>query len=281
MKWIGAHVSVAGGVENAPLNANKIGAKAFAMFTKNQRRWESKPLTEKSIIKFKENLKEYGYKPEQILPHDGYLINLGNPDDEKREKSYNSFLDELKRCEQLGLVYLNIHPGSHLKLISEEECLDRISESINRALEETTSVTVVLENTAGQGTNLGYKFEHLAYIIDKIKDKSRIGVCYDTCHGFAAGYDIRTKEKYEETFEEFDKIIGLKYLKAFHVNDAKSEFKSKVDRHHNIGQGNIGVDAFKFLMADPRFEEKPMILETKDETLWPEEIKMLYKFAGE
>lgn len=276
MKRIGAHVSAAGGVFNAPVNAAKIGAKAFALFTKNQKRWEAKPLDDKTIDKFKANLAEYGFKPEHILPHDSYLINLGHPEVPKREKSRTAFIDELTRCSQLGLTMLNIHPGSHLKQVSEEECMDTIAESINIGLNQTEGVAVILENTAGQGSNIGYKWEHLAYIIDRVEDKSRIGICYDTCHGFAAGYDIRTKEAYEATIGAIDSIVGLKYLRGFHLNDAKSEFQSRVDRHHSIGEGNIGSGPFEFIMKDPRFDEIPMVLETIDDSLWEAEIKLLY-----
>lgn len=278
MKRVGAHVSVSGGVENGPVNASKIGAKAFALFTKNQRRWDAKPLTEESIKKFKENLEKFNIDPAYILPHDSYLINLGNPDSEKREKSYNAFVDELKRCDLLGLPLLNIHPGSHLREISETECLELIADSINKALKEIDTVTVVLENTAGQGSNLGHSFEQLAYIIDRVERKDLIGVCIDTCHAFAAGYDIRTKEAYEKTMNNFDEVIGIKYLKAMHLNDSKTEFGSKKDRHHSIGKGFIGENAFRFIMNDKRIDEIPMILETIDDSLWEQEIELLYSF---
>ncbi len=276
MKRIGAHVSTLGGVSNAPARAKEIGAKAFALFTKNQKQWKTKPLESKEIDRFKQEISLHKFSPEHILPHDGYLINLGNPEKEKREKSFESFLDELTRCEMLGLCYLNIHPGAHLKKISESECIRYIAENINKGLDKTTGVTVLLENTAGQGSSVGYKFEHLAEIIDKVEDKNRIGVCYDTCHGFAAGYDMRTKETYEKTMQEFDNIIGLEKLKGMHLNDAKSEYKSRVDRHHSIGQGNIGINAFKFIMNDKRIDEIPMILETINSDIWKEEIKLLY-----
>jgi len=278
MKYIGAHVSAAGGVENAPLNAKAIGAKAFALFTKNQRQWYSKPLTDESINLFKENCKKEGFLPEHILPHDSYLINLGHPESEKLIKSQKAFLDELKRCEQFGLKYLNFHPGSHLGQYSETECLQTISDSINWALSETDYVTAVIENTAGQGNNVGYKFEHLAQIIDNVKDKSRIGVCIDTCHGFTAGYDIRTKEAFEKTFADFDRIVGFKYLKGMHLNDSKKEFRSRKDRHESIGKGFIGIDAFRFIMQDSRFDEIPLVLETPNSDIWAEEIGMLYSF---
>lgn len=280
MKYVGAHVSAAGGVENAVINAKKIGADGFALFTKNQRQWFAKPLSEKNISKFKEYMKEHNFTPEAVLPHDSYLINLGHPEEEKREKSLKSFIDEAKRVESLGLKYLNFHPGSHLKKISEEECLDLISESINKAISETESCIFVIETTAGQGSNLGYKFEHLAYIIDKVKDKERIGVCIDTAHIFAAGYDIRTKEAYNETMKKFDETVGFKYLKGMHINDSKAKFASRVDRHHSLGKGEIGLDAFKFIMQDERIDNIPLVLETIDPEIWAEEIKLLKSFEN-
>lgn len=279
MKRIGAHVSAAGGVFNAPLNAKKIGATAFALFTKNQRQWHAKPLDTKTIDLFNKNMEECGYEAHHILPHDSYLINLGNPDDEKREKSLKSFIDELHRCNLLGLHRLNIHPGSHLREISEDECLDLIAQSVNRALEKTKGVAVVLENTAGQGSNMGYRFEHLAYIIDKVEDKSRIGVCLDTCHAFAAGYDLRTWESCEKVFSQFNNIVGFSYLMGMHLNDSKSEFASKVDRHHSIGKGHLGTEVFKYVMRNDNFDEIPMILETIDETIWDQEIKLLQSYV--
>jgi len=280
MKYVGAHVSASGGVENAVKNAAKIGASGFALFTKNQRQWNAKPLSEKSIAKFKDFMQEHGYNADAVLPHDSYLINLGHPEIEQRQKSYNAFVDEIKRVESLGLKYLNFHPGSHLKKISEEECLDLISENINKAIKDTENCILVLETTAGQGSNLGYKFEHLAYIIDKIEDKSRIGVCIDTAHIFAAGYDIRTKEAYEKTMQEFEKIIGFKYLKGMHINDSKAKFASKVDRHHSLGKGEIGLNAFKFIMQDKRINNIPLILETIEPKIWADEIKLLKSFEN-
>ena len=275
MRYIGAHVSMAGGVENAPLNAQKIGANAFALFTKNQRQWKAKPLTKEQIEAFKTNCADGGFSPAQILPHDGYLINLGNPDPEKLEKSRVAFLDEMQRCEQLGLDRLNFHPGSHLKQVSEDECLAIIAESIQWALEQTEGVTAVIENTAGQGTNLGYRFEHLAQIIDQVKDNDRVAVCLDTCHTFAAGYDLRTSEACDATFSEFDRIIGFDRLLGMHLNDSKKGLDSRVDRHHSLGKGELGLEVFRYIMNDARFENIPLILETIDETIWPEEIKLL------
>ena len=276
MKYIGAHVSSSGGVENAPVNAHKIGAKAFALFTKNQRQWISKPLTQENISNFKRNCEKYGYTPDKILPHDSYLINLGHPEKEGLEKSRNAFLDEMQRCEQLGLDRLNFHPGSHLRQISEEECLLTIAESVNLALDRTKGVTAVIENTAGQGSNLGYAFEQIRFIIDHVEDKNRVGVCIDTCHAFTGGYDLRTKETYESTFHKFAEIIGFEYLKGMHLNDSKKVLGSRVDRHDQIGKGFIGIDTFRMIMNDTRINNIPMILETPDDELWKEEIEILY-----
>jgi len=277
-KFVGAHCSASGGVFNAVANAVNIGAKAFALFTKNQKRWEAKPLDTKTIDKFKTALNESGILPKHVLPHDSYLINLGHPDEQKLIKSRMAFIDELERCEQLGLDRLNFHPGSHLKEITEDECMDKISESINIALDKTKGVSAVIENTAGQGSNLGYKFEQLAQIIDKVEDKSRMGICIDTCHMFVAGYDIRTRESYDKTWDEFEKIVGFKYLMGMHINDSKPPLGSKKDRHHSIGQGEIGLDAFKFIMNDDRMDDIPLILETIDDTIWKDEIELLYSF---
>ena len=273
MKYIGAHVSASGGVEFAPVNAHEIGANAFALFTKNQRQWVSKPLTEDSIRLFKENCEKFGFAPEYILPHDSYLINLGHPEEEGLTKSRAAFLDEMQRCEQLGLKLLNFHPGSHLNKISVEECLDRIAESINLALEKTKGVTAVIENTAGQGSNLGNEFWQLKYIIDRVEDKSRVGVCLDTCRTFTAGYDFLND--YDDVFGEFGEVVGFEYLRGMHLNDSKKELGSRVDRHDSIGKGLIGFAFFEKLMKDPRFDNMPLILETIDETLWPEEIAWL------
>ena len=280
MKFIGPHVSAAGGVENAPTNAHELGANAFALFTKNQRQWRAPKLTSKNIDTFKNNCEKFGFAPEYILPHDSYLINLGHPDQDALEKSREAFLDEMQRCEQLDLRLLNFHPGSHLNLISPEECLARISETINITLDKTKGVTAVIENTAGQGSNVGYTFEQLAQIIDRVEDKSRIGICIDTCHVYVAGYDIKTEKGYETTFRKFDEIIGKQYLKAIHLNDTKKTFSSKVDRHENIGKGFLGIDFFKRFMKDERFDSMPVIMETPDESLWKLEIEMLRGFEG-
>ena len=281
MKYIGAHVSASGGVFNAPLNAVEIGATAFALFTKNQKQWKSSPLSEEVITKFKENCQKHNFSPEQILPHDSYLINLGHPEADKLEKSRAAFIDELQRCQQLGLIYLNFHPGSHLKQLSETDCLSRIAESINLALQQTADVTAVIENTAGQGSNLGYRFEHLAQIIAEIDNKERIGVCLDTCHTFVSGYDLRGAETCEKTFADFEQIVGFKYLKGMHINDSKTLFSSRVDRHAPLGAGEIGWNCFKYIMADARFDGIPLTLETTSSELWPEEIAELKRLAGE
>jgi deoxyribonuclease-4 len=281
MKFVGAHVSAGGGVENTPLNAQKIGAKAFALFTKNQRQWRAKPLSGKSIDAFKANCDACDFTPDQILPHDSYLINLGHPEKAGLAKSRAAFVEEFKRCEQLGLKFLNFHPGSHLGKISEKQCLERIAESINLALEETSGVTAVIENTAGQGNNVGYRFEHLAEIISQVDDLSRVGVCLDTCHAYAAGYDIKTRQGYEETLTQFERIVGLDYLKAMHLNDCKKELGSRVDRHESIAKGALGMEPFGFIMSDPRLNGMPLILETPDNDLWAEEIKLLYQLSGD
>jgi len=292
-KFVGAHTSASGGVFNAASEAKELGAKAFALFTKNQKRWDAKALETDVIDKFKKAVEDAGILPKHILPHDSYLINLGNPDEQKLIKSRMAFIDELERCEQLGLDRLNFHPGSHLVKLGakdkkdlelvkkiEDECLDLIAESINIALDKTTGVSAVIENTAGQGTNLGYTFEQLAHIIDKVEDKSRIGICIDTCHMFVAGYDIRTREAYDKTWNSFGDIVGFNYLMGMHINDSKPPLGSKKDRHHSLGEGEIGIDAFKFIMNDPRMDDIPLVLETIDNTIWKQEIELLYSFEN-
>lgn len=278
MKYVGAHVSAAGGVENAPVNAHAIGATAFALFTKNQRQWKAAPLSKESISKFKDNCEKLGFQPFQILPHDSYLINLGHPVTENLDKSRDAFLDEMVRCEQLGLDRLNFHPGSHLGQIDEETCLINIAESINFVLDKTHGVTAVIENTAGQGTNMGYKFEHLRFMIDHVEDKSRVGVCIDTCHAFTSGYDLLSPDGFVESFKQFDEIVGFNYLKGMHLNDSKKDLGTRVDRHDNLTIGFLGVAPFQRIMNDPRFDNIPLILETPNEELWAEEIKLLYSF---
>lgn len=276
MKYVGAHVAVAGGVSSAPLNAAAIGAKAFALFTRNPSRWTSKPISEKEAEAFKRNCEENGYTPACILPHDSYLINLGSPDAAKLAQSRDAFLDEFRRCEQLGLTLLNFHPGSHLNQMEIDACLDRIAESINITLDKTEGVKAVIENTAGQGSNLGHTFEQIARIIDGVEDKSRVGVCIDTCHTFAAGYDIATDEGYETAWKAFDEIIGLPYLSGMHINDSKKGLASKVDRHESLGKGALGPRLFELIMNDPRTDNIPLILETPDDTIWADEIAWMY-----
>jgi deoxyribonuclease IV len=279
MKYVGAHVSASGGVSNAPLNAKKIGATAFALFTKNQRQWTAPPLSREEIDKFKKYCQKENYSADYILPHDTYLINLGAPEKDMLRKSRDAFTNELERCHQLGLKFLNFHPGSHKKKMSDEECLKIIAESVNMSLALTQGVMAVIENTAGQGGNVGYRFEHLATLIDMVEDKTRIGVCLDTCHTFAAGYDLRTPAAYEATMKEFDKIVGFNYLKGMHLNDAKVELGSHKDRHDSLGKGYLGWDTFKIIMQDSRLDNMPLILETIDEDLWADEIKTLFAFA--
>ena len=278
MKYIGAHVSASGGVWNAPLNAHSIGATAFALFTKNQKQWVAKPLTDEEIGLFKDNCAKYGFTAAQILPHDSYLINLGSPREEGLQKSRAAFIDEMHRCEQLGLDRLNFHPGSHLKEISVDECLATIAHSINLALDKTQGVTAVIENTAGQGSNLGYSFEQIAQIIDQVEDKSRVGVCIDTCHSFAAGYDLSTELGFTQVFEHFENVIGFKYLKGMHLNDATKPLASKVDRHSTLGNGVLGMVPFEMIMEDSRFDNIPLILETPDPDIWAQELDMLRSF---
>lgn len=275
-KYIGAHVSAEGGVQNTPLAAAAIGAKAFALFTGFSNRWSSKPIAPEKAEAFRNNCEENGFTAAQILPHDNFLINLGSPDKVKLAMSRKSFLEEMQRCEALGLTLLNFHPGSHLNEMSEEECLDRIAESINITLEKTSGVTAVLESTAGQGSNLGWRFEHLARIIDGVEDKTRIGVCVDTCHSHSAGYDLRSEDGYRKTWEEFDSIIGANYLKALHLNDNKRDLGSRIDRHELIGKGSLGEEFFIRIVNDPRFDNMPLILETPDPDNWELEIKWLY-----
>ena len=280
MKFIGAHVSAAGGVEMAPRNAHAIGANAFALFTRNQKQWSPKPLTEGNIAAFKAACKELGFGPDQILAHDGYLINLGHPEPEGLEKSRAAFFDEMQRCERLGIRLLNFHPGSHLGKISEAACIGLIAESINSAHEKTRGVTAVIENTAGQGTNIGHRFEHIAAIIDKVADKTRVGVCIDTAHTYAAGYDLKSAAGYEAAWHEFDRVIGFKYLRGMHLNDSKKELATRVDRHEQLGEGTLGLEPFKRLMADPRFDGIPLIIETPNEEKWAGEIALLRGFAA-
>ena len=281
MKFIGAHVSVEGGVSNAPVNAAKLGMGAFALFTRNPSRWKAAAISAAEAARFRENCEKLGFSSEVILPHDSFLINLGAPDPEKLRLSRDAFLDEMRRCEQLGLTMLNFHPGSHLNQIEEADCLARIAESVNITLDQTSGVTAVIESTAGQGSNLGFRFEHLVEIIDRIEDKERVGVCVDTCHTFAAGYDLKSEEGYAAAWEEFDRVVGFRYLRGMHLNDSKKGLGSRVDRHAPIGTGELGGEFFARLMKDPRFDNIPLILETPDEAIWGEEIAWLKEQAGQ
>ncbi len=275
-KKIGSHVSISGGVSNAPINAKSLNAKAFAMFTKNQKQWAAKPLTDSEIALFKKELEKSKISADFVLPHDSYLINLGHHETEQRQKSLDSFIEEINRCDQLGLTLLNFHPGSHLKEITEDKCVEYVAESINTAISKTKNIKAIVETTAGQGSNIGYTFEQIAKIIELTEDKTRVGVCIDTCHIFSAGYDLRTKETYEKTMDDFEKIIGFKYLFGVHLNDSKGALGQKLDRHEDIGKGLIGLNCFKFIMNDKRFDNIPMVLETPNEDNWANEIKMLY-----
>ncbi|TKJ42406.1 deoxyribonuclease IV [candidate division LCP-89 bacterium B3_LCP] len=272
---LGAHVSIAGGIQNAPLNGRKIGCDAIQIFAKNQTQWQAKPYTDENIEGFKENLKTTGINP--VIIHDSYLINLCTSDKVKLEKSINAYLDELKRAQTLKVPYLVMHPGSHLQN-GEEWGLVKIAESLNYIHERTPDYQVItlLETTAGQGTNLGYRFEHLASIREMVVQKDRIGVCADTCHMFAAGYDLKTDQGYSDTWNRFDDIVGIENLKCFHLNDSKKPLSSRVDRHEHIGQGHLGIEPFKKLMADPRFEDLPGLLETPgDEEDFIRNLKLL------
>ena len=275
LKYIGAHVSAAGGVENAPINAQKIGASCFALFTKNQRQWQAKPLSDKNTNDFKANCNALGFGPGQILVHDSYLINLGHPEQDALEKSRLAFIDEMQRCHQLGIAMLNFHPGSTLKKVSMDDCLATIAQSINLALQKVPDVIAVIENTAGQGSNVGFAFEQIKTIIERVEDPSRIGVCIDTCHAFAAGYDFVSREGYEKTWDLFDEMIGFEKLKGMHLNDAKKQINSRVDRHESIGKGHLGLAAFRHIMEDQRLDNIPMILETPDNNIWAKEISLL------
>lgn len=252
----------AGGIEKAPLNGKSVGCIAMQIFTKNQNQWHGKKLDKKTVDAYLHNLKEAGIK--HVASHDSYLINLANPDPAMYKKSFEAFVDEIERAALLKIPYLIFHPGSHLGS-GEEAGLKTMAKAMNEAIKKTkhlSGVMLTIETTAGQGTNLGYRFEHIAYLIDNVKDKKRVGVCLDTCHVFAAGYDIRTKEGYKKTFKEFDEKVGLEYIKFFHINDSKKDLGSRVDRHEQLGKGFIGKDAFGFLVNDRRFYKTPMVLET-------------------
>ncbi|WWO95823.1 MAG: deoxyribonuclease IV [Candidatus Dasytiphilus stammeri] len=279
MKYIGVHVSITGGLENAVLQAHYLNASAFALFVKNPRQWMSVPMNEESINNFIKFCKKYNFTSNQIVPHTSYLINLGHPVKYNLEKSRESFIDEINRCNKLKLKFINFHPGSHLNQISILSCIKRIAESINIAFDNTTNIIGLIENTAGQGSTIGHSFEQIASIIDQVEDKSRIGVCFDTCHAFSAGYNFTTQETYQKTFLDFDKIISLTYLRAMHLNDSKNFINSRIDRHENLGKGNIGLPFFRWIIKDVRFEQIPMILETPNFLIWKEEIAWLKRIA--
>lgn len=281
MKLIGAHVSDEPDVSFAPGYAAALGAGAFALFTGRSSSWRVPDPTPEVAQAFKENCEKFGFKPGAILPHAGFLMNLGSPDGRKLGMSRTLFVDELRRCKLLGLMMLNFHPGATLGKIDDDKCLALIAESINRGLDKIDGVKAVIENTAGQGSNLGWSFEHITAIIDRVEDKNRVGVCIDSCHAHAAGYDLSTEEGYEKMWNEFDRVIGADYLSAMHLNDAVKEAGSRIDRHAPIGQGTIGREFFKRLVTDPRTDNIPMILETPDESLWPVEVKELYGWQPE
>lgn len=269
MKYIGAHVGSEPSVAVAPEEAAAIGASAFAFNLVEPQKWSSPKYTEAEIAAFREACARLGFTSAQILPHSAFVINLGGPDARKRAMSRRLLIDELQRCEALGLTMLNLHPGSHLGKISEDESIALIAENINAALAATGGVTAVLENTAGQGSNLGYTFAHLAEIIARVDDKSRVGVCIDTAHAHAAGYDLSTPEGYAAMWAEFDAVVGAGYLRGMHINDSVCDCGSRIDRHAPLGCGTIGADTFRRLVADPRTDGIPMILETPDVADWP------------
>ena len=282
MKRIGAHVSIAGGVQNAVANAVELGATAIGMFTRNQRMWNQRPLSEEDAAAFRDALREHGFAPRHVLPHDSYLINLGSSDPEVVAKSRAAFLDEMSRCQMLGLPCLNFHPGAPKQGVdmSAERCIEQIAGYVNETLEQTEGVTAVVECTAGQGTNVGRTFEELAALIERITDKERAGVCLDTCHLFAAGYDLRTRAGYDAMLAEFEATVGLRYLRGWHLNDSKGELGSRVDRHAAIGAGGIGREPFTWIVQDPRFDEMPLILETPEQKNWAKEIAELQRLAA-
>lgn len=279
MYYIGPHVSIGGGVANAPKNAKQLGATGFGMFVKNQRQWTAAPYMPTDVEAFKRQMKEDGFTGVHVLPHAGYLINLANPDEAAHAKSMAALLDELQRCSLLGLDKLNFHPGSHLRLLTPQAACERVAKSMNTALAETQGVTLVVENTAGSGGNLGSTFEELRIILDNIDDASRVGVCLDTMHTFAAGFDIRTRDGFLKTMDHFDRIVGVKYLRGMHLNDSKVGLGSHVDRHESLGAGLLGIDVFACIMKDKRFENMPLVLETPNEALWAQEILQLMEMT--
>jgi len=281
MKRFGAHVSIAGGVENAPLNAAAIGADAFALFTKNQRQWSAPPLSEESVEAFRRHCAEHHFDPDFILPHDSYLINLGNPDPDKRRAATAAFTAEMERCHALGLTKLNFHPGSHLGKSPVPEALTNIAEGVRAAIDAVPDVMAVIENTAGQGSCVGSSFAELGSLLEKIDRPGRVGVCSDTCHAYAAGYDLATGEGYESCMTEFAAAVGWEYLAGMHLNDTKGGCGSHLDRHAPVGDGALGVETFRRIVTDPRIGSIPLILETPEPDRWADEIRLLRRMAAE
>lgn len=275
MHTIGPHTSIAGGLENALVRAHELGANALGMFTKNQRQWKAKPLASEEIALFVQTCTKLGFTADQVLVHDSYLINLANPDSQKRQQSLEAFIDELKRVELLGLKLLNFHPGSHLNQIDAKQALRLVAESLDIALAQTDRAIAVIENTAGQGSNLGSNFEELAYLYEQCTYKDRVGFCIDTCHAHAAGYDLGSIEGFEQAIQRFDNLIGLDKLRGMHLNDAKAPSASRLDRHESLGKGTIGWPTFEHISSDPRFEGIPLVLETINTQLWNYEVARL------
>ncbi|GIW91927.1 MAG: putative endonuclease 4 [Pirellulaceae bacterium] len=261
MPRFGAHMSISGGVSKSFARGESVGLDAMQIFAKNERQWTAKPISAEEVAAFQAEQQRTGIHP--VIVHDSYLINLAAPADDLREKSIVAFADELERCAQLKIPYLVTHPGAHTG-IGEEAGLVRVADAISRLLAEGVGGTtmILLETTAGQGTALGYRFEHLARLFELIPYHDRLGVCVDTCHIFAAGYDIRDPDTYDATFAELDRLVGLERVKCFHLNDSQKDLGSRVDRHAHIGQGCIGTEAFRLLVNDPRFAHLPMIIET-------------------
>ncbi|HDS03132.1 MAG TPA: deoxyribonuclease IV [Firmicutes bacterium] len=280
MKCFGAHVSAAGGVHKAPERAAALGANAFAFFTKNQRQWASPPLSGEIISMFKTGLKKAGISPLHVLPHDSYLINLAHPEKGKREKSVHAFIDEARRVEDLGLLYLNFHPGSSLGCCDKKEALKNVATGINRAVSETQNCVYVIENTAGQGDQLGASLEEIEQILEKVTHRERTGVCIDTCHAHAAGYDLISEEGFSTFWILFEKALDWNLLKAMHLNDAIKERGSRVDRHASLGEGFLGWRPFQRIARDKRFDNRPLILETPRPEIWDDEIERLFAYAG-
>jgi deoxyribonuclease-4 len=278
---IGAHVSIAGGIQNAPGRGTEIDADAIQVFTANQNQWFPKQPAPEEVAGFREGMERE--QPQVCVSHDSYLINLGSPDEEKLNRSRQAFLEEIDRCEACGIPYIAFHPGAHMRT-GERECLERIAASIDTCLEQRpdSKVMLLLENTAGQGSNVGYRFEHLAEIIALVQSPDRLGVCFDTQHAFAAGYDLRTVAGWKDVLNHFDATLGTERIKAFHINDSKKELGSRVDRHANLGKGFLTLETFWWLVNADQFQNVPMVLETpigKDDG-YAKEIKLLKSLVG-